>query len=422
MRAHTGTGFFLKFGFALLVVSTGFWTQSAPTNASALPPSLSVEPTSGPVGSVVTVRDSSDCLQIVFGPAGAIQSATALGYSSIVRFVIPAFVGDPAVPVTKGHFEFAVTCSTPGTSSGITNVVVPFSVTEGPSPDQYVGMAPTPDGGGYWLVQRSGGVEGFGNAGSYGSLPGLGIVPKAPITGMAVTTDGRGYWLVGADGGVFAFGDAVFHGSLPGLGVTPTDPIVGIASTSDGGGYWLTGADGGLFAFGNAPYCRTQEVIAGPTYRAGSLLGPDLTVGIASYPGSGGYATVDNDGNGVVDPLAGQPCTPTVNFLVGAQIGLPANPAYVVGLITGITVSPTGGNVWTVGDDGGVFAASINPNGINQAPPLAPFYGSLPGLGITPAAPIVGISATPDGRGYWLVGEDGGVFAFGDAVFHGSAA
>ncbi len=38
-----------------------------------------------------------------------------------------------------------------------------------------------------------------------------------------------------------------------------------------------------------------------------------------------------------------------------------------------------------------------------------------------PAAPVVGIAATPDGKGYWRVGADGGVFGFGDAVFFGSA-
>ena len=51
-----------------------------------------------------------------------------------------------------------------------------------------------------------------------------------------------------------------------------------------------------------------------------------------------------------------------------------------------------------------------------------PFDGSLPGLGVKPAAPIVGLAADPDGGGYWLVGSDGGVFGFGDAKFHGSAA
>ena len=34
--------------------------------------------------------------------------------------------------------------------------------------------------------------------------------------------------------------------------------------------------------------------------------------------------------------------------------------------------------------------------------------------------PIVGMAATPDGRGYWLVASDGGIFTFGDARFFGS--
>ena len=42
--------------------------------------------------------------------------------------------------------------------------------------------------------------------------------------------------------------------------------------------------------------------------------------------------------------------------------------------------------------------------------------------GQTLEAPIVGIASTSDGQGYWLVGADGGVFAFGDAPFLGSIA
>ena len=34
--------------------------------------------------------------------------------------------------------------------------------------------------------------------------------------------------------------------------------------------------------------------------------------------------------------------------------------------------------------------------------------------------PIVGMAATPDGKGYWLVASDGGIFAYGDAAFYGS--
>ena len=42
--------------------------------------------------------------------------------------------------------------------------------------------------------------------------------------------------------------------------------------------------------------------------------------------------------------------------------------------------------------------------------------------GIDLVSPIVGMAATPTGEGYWLVAGDGGVFTFGDAAFHGSAA
>jgi hypothetical protein len=35
-------------------------------------------------------------------------------------------------------------------------------------------------------------------------------------------------------------------------------------------------------------------------------------------------------------------------------------------------------------------------------------------------APIVGIAATPTGKGYWEVGKDGGVFSYGDAIYSGS--
>ena len=35
-------------------------------------------------------------------------------------------------------------------------------------------------------------------------------------------------------------------------------------------------------------------------------------------------------------------------------------------------------------------------------------------------APIIALAPTPSGRGYWLLGSDGGVFSFGDARFYGS--
>jgi hypothetical protein len=50
------------------------------------------------------------------------------------------------------------------------------------------------------------------------------------------------------------------------------------------------------------------------------------------------------------------------------------------------------------------------------------YYGSVPGDNITlgPGQQIVSITSTSDGAGYWLAGADGGVFAFGDAQSAGS--
>lgn len=113
-----------------------------------------------------------------------------------------------------------------------------------------VGVAPTPDGGGYWVVASDGGVFAYGDASFYGSTGAIKL--NEPIVGMASTPDGKGYWLVASDGGVFAFGDAAFEGSMAGKGLTA--PMVGIAANPDGTGYWTVASDGGVFSFGDAPF------------------------------------------------------------------------------------------------------------------------------------------------------------------------
>ena len=62
---------------------------------------------------------------------------------------------------------------------------------------------------------------------------------------------------------------------------------------------------------------------------------------------------------------------------------------------------------WLVASDGGIFAFGD-----------AQFHGSTGAIHLN--KPIVGMAPTSDGRGYWLVASDGGIFAFGDAQFHGS--
>jgi hypothetical protein len=121
-----------------------------------------------------------------------------------------------------------------------------------------VGMAATPDGGGYWLVASDGGIFSFGDAQYYGSTGNITL--NEPIVGMAATPDGKGYWLVASDGGVFAFGDAEYFGSMGGHQLVAL--IVGIASNAAGDGYTLAGADGGIFTFGQAIFWSSFAGIA----------------------------------------------------------------------------------------------------------------------------------------------------------------
>ena len=62
---------------------------------------------------------------------------------------------------------------------------------------------------------------------------------------------------------------------------------------------------------------------------------------------------------------------------------------------------------WLVGRDGGIFAFGDSP-----------FSGSTGGMHLN--QPIVGMASNPVGTGYWFVASDGGIFAFGDAGFFGS--
>jgi N-acetylmuramoyl-L-alanine amidase len=70
-----------------------------------------------------------------------------------------------------------------------------------------------------------------------------------------------------------------------------------------------------------------------------------------------------------------------------------------------------GGGYWLVASDGGVFAYGD-----------AAFEGSAGALRLE--APVVGMAATPSASapGYWLVASDGGVFTYGAATYEGSLA
>ena len=71
--------------------------------------------------------------------------------------------------------------------------------------------------------------------------------------------------------------------------------------------------------------------------------------------------------------------------------------------IVGIAATPTGRGYWLVATDGGVFSFGD-----------ARFFGSTGSLRL--AAPVIDVATTQSGRGYGLLAANGGIFAFGEVV------
>ena len=117
----------------------------------------------------------------------------------------------------------------------------------------FVSIVSTPNGHGYWVLalepSGAGRVMHFGNAGFFGDTQTIVSQTHRSFNGipvaLAATPDGKGYWEVHSDGGVFSFGDAHFYGSMGGAHLNK--PVVGVAPTGDGKGYWLVASDGGVF-------------------------------------------------------------------------------------------------------------------------------------------------------------------------------
>jgi hypothetical protein len=129
--------------------------------------------------------------------------------------------------------------------------------------DEIVGASATPTGKGLWLVGADGGVFALGDAKFYGSIPDLqrpgGLLEgrrlAKPITGLATSPTGRGYWMVADDGGMFSFGDAGFFGSIP--GVLPPGRQLDAEMTDmipQDKGYLMLAIDGGIFNFGESRF------------------------------------------------------------------------------------------------------------------------------------------------------------------------
>ena len=94
----------------------------------------------------------------------------------------------------------------------------------------------------------------FGNAVNFGSLAGKHL--DSPVAGIVASPDGKGYWLVAKDGGVFSFGSAQFYNPLPGRHIG-TNSVVGMAASASSVGV------AGLAALLGSPVRRGPPVLLG---------------------------------------------------------------------------------------------------------------------------------------------------------------
>jgi hypothetical protein len=149
------------------------------------------------------------------------------------------------------------------------------------------GIAATPDHKGYWLVSSDGAVFAFGDARSFGSIPGLrasGALRHGldqPVIGITATTDGRGYYLVTQQGGVYTFGDARFEGSCGSVPGACTANAAALVPDSTGAGYWLVLGDATSQAFGDAPALRDVDCLGDALY--------EETSAVAAVPSPDGH-------------------------------------------------------------------------------------------------------------------------------------
>ena len=217
---------------------------------------------------------------------------------------------------------------------------------------------------------------------------------------------------------------AMFKSAPAASGSTRSGSSSHVALRRPRAGYWLVASDGGIFSEGGAPFTGSTGgmplnkpivgMAATPDGKGYWLVASDggiFNYGDAAFEGSAGAAAQQAHRGHGRHPrrqglLAGGVRRRGLQLrrrpFYGSAGAMPLNKP-----IVGMAATPDGKGYWLVASDGGIFSYGD-----------AQFYGSTGGAPLN--KPIVGMAATPDGKGYWLVASDGGIFSYGDAGFYGS--
>jgi hypothetical protein len=252
--------------------------------------------------------------------------------------------------------------TTPGTAS---NLSTKAAATPGPGRSVPIG---------YRILATDGTVVSFAGTGS----PAIGRVSNP----VGLTHTSSGWFALDRAGTVTAFDGAKSYGDLKTTKAkgTPVD----IAATPTGAGYWILTREGGVYAFGDA-------VAAGSPQRLGVA---SESVRIHSSLSGKGFWVLGADGR-------------LRNFGDASTLG--TTPA-LGGKPIDFATTSSGAGAWVLGDDGAIVA-------LGNARRL----GDLTNISNHWSHPAVGILASMD-SGYLLLTNNGGLYAFGQTKFLGSAA
>ncbi len=188
---------------------------------------------------------------------------------------------------------------------------------------------------------------------------------------------------------------------------------IGLAQASaspPGGGYWLGTGDGGVFAFG-APFhgSAASDATRCPPNPPARSMPNGSCWSMAPTSDSGGYWIL-NAYSGVVYPYGD-----------AVSYGQPADTAAYGG---GADLWPNSIGIVATPDGKGYWVLELGLSGLGSVQPFgdAAFFGDETTIAHATGhvGVPVGMAETPDGMGYWIVDSDGGVFSFGDAAFFGS--
>ena len=147
-----------------------------------------------------------------------------------------------------------------------------------------------------------------------------------------------------------------------------------------------------------SPYSASLQATSGTAPYHWSVAGGTLPPGVALDAATGsltGAPTVAGTYNFTAQVTDANKLYAQGSFSIAVTASLPFT---VLPGLSGYAMASASGSVSTFGP--ALFPSASGPAALNQ--------------------PVVGMAATPDGRGYWLVAADGGVFSFGDAAFCGS--